>query len=392
MFARCLMPVVVLIVGSVDAADSAPGIVAEMPQSGRFVKTDIGYMVPYDVEIPGTGRSFRMQPIPPGKFTMGSPVSEKGRQSIEGPQLNVRVDPFWMAECEVTQGEYRNYMATYSIFREFKYKGLVKVTEENQVDAVTAPTTLYEPSLIFENGDHEDMPMITMTLFAAKQYSKWLSGLTGSEFRLPTEAEWEYACRAGSTTAYHFGDDPQQLGEYAWFRGNSYNEGLRKVGTRKPNAWGLFDMHGSVAEWVHDHCAAYKVTSPEITAASDWVRTDKRDPKSVRGGSWLHAADECRSAFRLPSDHEAWNEYDPDLPRSPWWLTSGESIGVGFRVVRPLKKMSTGEQQEFWGPSNEETQLDVTDRLKDGRGAIGIVVPELAEALRTTTEKLRSKD
>lgn len=372
---------------SVAYAADVPGIVAEQPTSGRFVQVDGGYMVPYQVQISGTDAVFWMEPIPAGQFKMGSPTSEPGRVDIEGPQVSYSVDPFWMARYEVTQGEYRHYMKMYTVFKDFEYKRYTEVTEKNQVDAVSAPTVIYEPEYVFEYGEHVEMPIMTVTMYAAKQYSKWLSLVTGSQFRLPTEAEWEYACRAGTSTAYHFGDDPKDLVDYAWYRKNSYDAGSRKVGLKKPNPWGLYDMHGNVAEWVHDSCAKYVVRDSVPNAAADWVRTIQIDPRSVRGGSWEFEAQRCRSASRLPSDHDAWRDYDPDLPKSPWWLTTDPARGIGLRLIRPLQTMSPAQRIEFWEPMNQDTRYDVADRVSEGRGAMGRVSKELMQAIAAAKKK-----
>ena len=360
-------------------ADS-PGIVLNKPPSGRYVETESGFMIPYEVKIPGTNESFWMEPIPPGEFQMGSPKTEAGRDDIEGPQIPIHVDPFWMGRHEVTQGEFRNYMAMYSVFKDYEYKTHTKVSED-EFDSVTAPTVIYDPEFIFEPGDHVDMPIITATQYAAKQYSKWLSLVTDSQFRLPTEAEWEYACRAGTTTAWHFGDDSSLLPQYAWFKTNSYDEGLHKVGTRKPNPWGLFDMYGNVSEWTHDHCVKYSINGQPKNAARDWARHDQLDPKAVRGGSFMLDAAACRSASRLPSDMDEWRDYDPDLPKSPWWMASDMARSIGLRVIRPLKAMSRRECEEFWEPQDEATKIDLRDRMNEGRGAIGRASRELLEAI-----------
>ena len=378
--------------GSQLHAADIPGIVAERPSEGRYVSIDGGFMVPYEVRIPGTDASFWMEPIPAGQFRMGSPETEPGRSDIEGPQLTYNVDAFWMARHEVTQGEYRHYMKMSAVFSMFHFKQFTEVKGDNLVDAVTAPTVIYEPAYVFEMGEHVDMPMMTMTQYAAKQYSKWLSLITESQFRLPTEAEWEYACRAGSTTAYHFGDDPAELENYAWYAKNSYDAGLRKVGTKKPNAWGLYDMHGNVAEWVHDHCVKYVSADGTRNAARDWVRIDKVDPKAVRGGSWEFAAEKCRSASRLASDMDTWRDYDPDVPPSPWWMTTDPARGVGMRLMRPLKPMTAEEKLEFWEPADEDTQYDVKDRLEEGRGNNGRVSKELMEAVAADEKAKNAKE
>ena len=376
--------VVTLLLSAVSAvAADLPGVSATQPAGGRFVKVEAGYMVPYKVTIPGTEVTFWMEPVPGGDYLMGSSDSEVSREETEGPQRKVTVYPFWMARCEVSWSEYKQFMKLYGFFKSFEQQGLRKVTDANKVDAITAPTMLYEPEFTFEYGEEDDLPAVTITQYAAKQYSKWMSAITECQFRIPTEAEWEYACRAGSSTAYSFGDDPSKLPEYAWFEGNTEESGTRTVGQKKPNSWGLFDMHGNVAEWVLDSLEPYKATDEALNATANWVRSDELDPRIVRGGSWEFPAEQCRSASRLGSDSVAWREYDPNLPKSPWWFTTDPSRGVGFRLIRPLATVPREAMAEFWKIDNEATQYDVNDRLSEGRGVLGLVDKDLPEAIKS---------
>lgn len=374
---------------TVNAAEK-PGLVSEKPSEGRFIETDQGFMVPYKVTIPGTEVSFWMEPIPGGEYVMGSPKAESGREDVEGPQKKVKVAPFWMARLEVTWKEYDQYISLYDAFKAFEEKGLRAVTEANQVDAITAPTPLYEPSFTYEYGDDPELPAVTITQYSAKQYSKWMSAITDMQFRLPTEAEWEYACRAGAKTAFHFGDDASKLGDYAWFIDNAEDGGQRKGGQKKPNPWGLYDMHGNVAEWVLDSLEPYEVTK-EPFDGSKWVSTPDLDPRVIRGGSWEFEAYQCRCSSRLGSDSSqdewGWREYDPNVPASPWWFTSDPTRGVGFRLIRTLKEVPRKQMEEAWKIDNEDTQYDVTDRLSEGRGAQGIVDKSLPAAIKALKDK-----
>ncbi len=370
-----------LLTTRITCGENLPGILQEKPAEGFAVQAEHGWMIPYDVTIPGTEIVFRMMPIPRGEFIMGSGENEAGRNDDESPLRKVTVEPYWIAECEVKWEEYKLFMQLYRSLKEFEERRIRTVTDENKIDAVTAPTPLYEPDFTFEYGEDPKQPAVSLTQYAAKQYTKWLTAITGQQYRLPTEAEWEYACRSGSSTAYSFGDDPAQLGEYGWFSDNTNSEGTKPVRQKKPNPWGLYDMHGNAAEWCIDGYGSYVDSESPLNAASDWVRTDMPDPRVVRGGMWEFSAADCRSAARLGSNDLEWKAYDPNRPRSPWWYTTDPARGVGFRLLRPLKSLPRDEIEEFWKIDSEDIEFDVDDRIRGGRGVFGLVDKDLPQAI-----------
>jgi formylglycine-generating enzyme required for sulfatase activity len=291
---------------------------------------------PYVEQIPGTEIKFEMIPIPGGSFTMGSPPDEEKRSEDEGPAHEVVIGPFWMGKLEVTWDEYDEFAFQMDIKRK-KREGVdpTKQSEtEKASDAVTRPTPPYADET-FGMG-RKGQPVICITHHSAMEYCRWLSAKTGKIYRLPTEAEWEYACRAGTKTRYSFGDDPEKLGEYAWYVENA--EKPQPVGKKKPNPWGLYDMHGNVSEWCLDHYVAeiYSSIAKESPARGPVVLpTAKEYPYVARGGSWDDDADRLRSAARLASNLE-WSVQDPQRPQSIWWHT--DATFVGFRIMRPVEE------------------------------------------------------
>ena len=298
-------------------------------------------MRPYKTAIPGTDVSFEMLPIPAGEFTMGTPDSEPGRKPGESPQHRVRIEPFWMGKFEVTWDEYRLFMFS-------NQAGEIKGKDE-VVDAVSRPTRPYV-EMSFGMGIN-GFPAISMTQHAANKYAEWLSARTGQFYRLPTEAEWEYACRAGTTTAYPFGENAAQIGDYAWYADNSDGK-YRKVGTKKPNPWGLHDMFGNVMEWTLDQYApdSYSRFAGK-TALEPWVVATKPYPHAVRGGSWVDDAAGLRCGARVASD-ASWKMQDPQLPKSIWYHTDAQWLG--FRLVRPLKLPTADQMFRYWNSGVEK--------------------------------------
>lgn len=312
-------------------------------------------MKPYAEVLEHTDIRLEMVPIPGGKFLMGSPDEEENRRDDEGPQHEVEIEPFWMGKFEVTWNQYDVWGEDMDVIRR-RLLGLPASPRDSFVDGITRPTEPYtDMSFNMGKGNH---PAICMTQHAARTFCKWLSARTGRYYRLPTEAEWEYACRAGTTTAYSFGDDPAMLDEYAWYFENS-EEKYAEVGKKKPNPWGLHDMHGNVAEWVLDQYVPefYEQSSADGVANNPLAIPTTLYPRVVRGGGWDDDPEDLRSAAREASE-EAWKDQDPQEPRSIWYHT--DALHVGFRVVRPLREPSAEEKAAKWDNTQPE-QKDPED-------------------------------
>jgi formylglycine-generating enzyme required for sulfatase activity len=202
--------------------------------------------------------------IPAGEFEMGSPSDEQGRESYEGPVHHVNLEKaFHMCKYEVTQKQWRAIMG--------------------------------------DNPSHfkgDDLPVEAVSWNDVQEFIKKLNDKEGTDkYRLPSEAEWEYACRAGTTTRYSFGDSESKLGDYAWYTDNSDRK-THPVGQKKPNSWGLYDMHGNVWEWVQDSWHYGYDGAP--ADGSVWGRDEPY--RVFRGGGWGYDAGDCRSAFRRCGD------------------------------------------------------------------------------------------
>jgi formylglycine-generating enzyme required for sulfatase activity len=315
-----------------------------LPIADSEAKTE-SEMKNYIEKIPGTEQTFKMIAVKGGKFLLGSPEKEKGRKADEGPQTEIEIQPFWIEEHETTWKEFEQFAL--KILKQDRVKQKKETTaREKLVDALTSPTAPYDiGSISHGNAGKPAYPASGMTGYTAQVYCKWLTMNTGRYYRLPTEAEWEYACRAGTKTAYSFGGDPEDIGDYAWYFENSEGES-HKIKLKKPNAWGLYDMHGNLSEWVLEQYAAD--TYKKIGKAGLPVKklVGNGFGQVARGGNCEDdEPDDLRSARRLYSV-EDWKKQDPQFPQSIWWVT--DAAYVGFRVIRPLNPPKTEEEAKIY--------------------------------------------
>ena len=301
------------------------------------------------------GGVIELVPIPAGKYKIGSPAGEANRAKDEVPQKELAIEPFWMAKLETTWDVYRPYMENGKSRNKdgtLNRDSDMTTTEapeakdgETLIDTVTQPTPPYIP-MHFSMGDGytKNFPAVGITHHAANKFCEWLSAPTGHFYRLPTEAEWEYACRAGTTTAYSFGDDSAKLPEYAWFMDNSEFQ-YQKVGAKKPNPWGLYDMHGNAAELTLDQYLPDAYAKIQDGATNPWIPAPVRYPTVHRGGHWDADALALRSGARGKTGPEL-KVIDPQNPKSLWYFTNASWLG--FRVVRPLKTPTVEEMHTAW--------------------------------------------
>ena len=241
--------------------------------------------VPPSVNVITNTLGAKMMLLPAGEFDMGSPGSDTNASSDEKPQHRVRINkPFYLGVHEVTVGQFRQFVS------DSGYK-----TDAEQ-----------------DGKDADEHPVVNVSWNDADAFCKWLSRKEGKAYSLPTEAQWEYACRAGSTTKYCYGDGDAELGEYAWFEKNS-GSSTHPVGSKKPNQWGLYDMHGNAQEWCADW---YDAKYYGESRADDPTGPSSGTSRVLRGGSWGGAPSRSRSANRGGG--------------SPAF----RSFGPGFRVSR----------------------------------------------------------
>ncbi|MDL2305132.1 SUMF1/EgtB/PvdO family nonheme iron enzyme [Bacteroides sp. OttesenSCG-928-D19] len=297
----------------------------------------------YTEFVPGTSVTFEMKAIPGGTFKMGSPDKESLREPNEGPQINVQVSPFFMAETEVTWKQYWAFYAETMSEARTPPEVVYANNSRDDVDVITGPTAPFgNPEQGWGGGNR---PAITMTHYAAETFCQWLSKKTGKKYRLPTEAEWEYAARGGSETPYFFEGDPKKFSDKGFWRKffkadttmiNRYityvhNSRNRTQEGRKlqPNPFGLKSMLGNVMEYTSDWYA------DDYAHLQDGILNPK-GPQSgtervVRGGYYADDAANVRSASRRATEHDNWMRTDPQQPKSIWWYS--DIKGIGFRVV-----------------------------------------------------------
>ena len=333
-----------------DAGHYMPGYQHGQVTGKMAVSSGVRYEKPAEVEafadftetIPGTGAAIDMVAIPGGTFAMGSPENEPCRREDEGPVHQVTLSPFFMGKDEVTWDQF------WAFYNETMSEGrtppavIYANNSRPDIDAVSGPTPP------FGYPDHGwgmgSRPAITMTHYCAETFCQWLSLKTGRKYRLPTEAEWEYAARAGTETPYFFEGNPAKLGGKGLFNrifpaskdslvryavsGASSGGRTQEPDAVQPNPFGLRNMLGNVMEYCSDRYSpdAYRggsVTNPTGPAEGDEY--------VVRGGCFSDSPQELRCAARSHTRHDAWLLTDPQSPKSIWWYS--DVVGIGFRVV-----------------------------------------------------------
>ena len=314
--------------------------------SGKIYETaaEVTAFENFTETIPGTAASINMIAVPGGEFTMGSPSDEPFRKENEGPQRKVKVSPFFMGEVEVTWDQF------WAFYSETMSEGrtppavIYANNSREDIDAVSGPTPPF--GLPDQGWGMGSRPAITMTHYSAQTFCQWLSLKTGRKYRLPTEAEWEYAARGGTDTPYFFEGNPKKLSNEGFLKGifkpdttgiyshavyvNNSGNRTQDPSEAKPNPFGLKNMLGNVMEYCEDWYAedAYKA-----------IADGELDPKGpaegtehvVRGGHYNSDAADLRSAARAHTENDKWLKTDPQNPKSIWWYSDVK--GIGFRVV-----------------------------------------------------------
>ncbi len=325
--------------GVLHAANVDFGTSESLPDTVYMQSTVVETFEDFTERIPLSAVSFNMKAIPGGTFRMGAAADDKFAQPDELPVREVTVNPFFISEIEVSWDEFQTWYGQTAGEGRTTDIGILE-----GVDGLSGATPPYgNPDQGWGTGKR---PAITMTFYAAEKYCEWLSVVTGKTYRLPTEAEWEYAARGGTTGPYFFegdvkdytdaglwaklfGVDTSVINTFVIYKQNS--KGKTQIpGEVRPNPFGLKNMLGNVAEfcqdiYIEDAYATYPgpVSNPLVVAGGK--------EHVIRGGSFLSSAEELRVSDRNKTNHDAWLRTDPQIPKSLWWYS--DCNHVGFRVV-----------------------------------------------------------
>ena len=274
------------------------GVTLGTPEIAEWTTNDHGTGTATEI-----GAGIEKVRIPAGTFLMGSPDGDTEAIDNEKPQHKVTLTrDFLMSKYEITAAQYADFLNAVGVAKADVYSTARHTVDgygEQDLFRVDKWTPQWNDATNrWEAGGNT--PMVYVTWYGAKAYADWVGG------SLPTEAQWEYACRAGTTTAYSFGDDAAGLDDYAWHWGNSGGiNGLSPVGTKKPNPWGLYDMHGNVPEWCSDRYGSDYYSDP--SAGTDPTGPVSGDYRVLRGGGWTYISRSCRSACRISGTPDSAN-------------------------------------------------------------------------------------
>ncbi|MCF6223819.1 MAG: formylglycine-generating enzyme family protein [Flavobacteriaceae bacterium] len=289
-------------------------------------------------KIEPTDVFFEMIQVPGAIYKMGVVNSGSTQISDKNPLHLAQIDSMWVGKYEVTWEIFELFLAeNKTLFDSIPKEKSIKI------DAITRPSPPFEdPSL---GMGKKNYPVVSISPYAAITFCKWLSTVTGRFYRLPTEAEWEYICKGGSANVDFFSDKINVLNQYAWSYENSDYQ-YAEIGQKLPNAFGIYDILGNVAEWTLDfYDDEFYKKNQDTISINPWNIPRKLHPRVFRGGSWnddlkdISSTNRGKSGFYLQKN-------DPQIPKSFWWYT--DSSYIGFRLVSPNKQPTKEEAKKFW--------------------------------------------